>query len=94
VDAVIEMDTAPRAVELPEDLKASLSSDSAARQFFEQLSFTHPAEWVRWITGAKKSETRASRVSRILGDVRGRGRRGCGHRASPGKLKMMPRARV
>jgi hypothetical protein len=28
VDAVIEMDTALRAVELPEDLKASLSSDS------------------------------------------------------------------
>jgi hypothetical protein len=66
VDAAIELDTAPREVELPEDLKVSLSSDSVARKFFEQLSFTHRKEWVRWITEAKKSETRASRVARTV----------------------------
>jgi Bacteriocin-protection, YdeI or OmpD-Associated/Domain of unknown function (DUF1905) len=66
VDAAIELDTAPREVELPEDLKVSLSGDSVARKFFEQLSFTHRKEWVRWVTEAKKSETRASRVARTV----------------------------
>jgi hypothetical protein len=30
------------------------------------LSFTHRKEWVRWTTGAKKTETRASRVARTV----------------------------
>lgn len=41
LDAVIELDTAPREVELPEDLAEALAGNERARRFFEKLSFTH-----------------------------------------------------
>jgi hypothetical protein len=54
VDADITLDTAPREVELPNDLRNALAWDTTALQFFEQLAFTHYKEWVRWITEAKR----------------------------------------
>jgi hypothetical protein len=74
VDVAIELDAAPREVEVPEDLRERLAADSTAAQFFEQLSFTHRKEWVQWVTEAKLSETRASRVDRTVEALRGRRR--------------------
>lgn len=70
VDVSVELDTAPREVEVPDDLRSALGEDPGASAFFEQLSFTHRKEWVRWVTEAKKSETRASRVARVLEALR------------------------
>jgi hypothetical protein len=66
VDVSIELDAAPREVDLPDDLERALAADATARRFFDGLSFTHRKEWVRWITEAKKAETRTQRVVRTV----------------------------
>jgi hypothetical protein len=70
VHVAIELDTAAREVELPEDLQARLAGDAEAGPFFEQLSFTHRKEWVRWVTDAKTSDTRATRIERTVKALR------------------------
>ena len=60
----IEPDTAPREVTVPDDLAAAMDDD--ARAAYDGLSFTHRKEWVRWITEAKKAETRAQRLTRTV----------------------------
>lgn len=66
VDVDIVLDDAPRVVEVPADLAAALGSGGRAREFFDSLSYTHRKEWVRWITAAKKEETRVSRVAKTV----------------------------
>lgn len=62
-DVEIELDTAPRQVEVPEDLAVALATQPAARSFFESLSFSKQQWHVLQITGAKQPETRARRVA-------------------------------
>jgi hypothetical protein len=64
VDVVVELDSAPREVALPEDLSAAM--DDAARTAFEGLAPSHRKEWVRWVEEAKKSETRAARIEKTV----------------------------
>jgi hypothetical protein len=66
IEVDLVLDTAPREVEVPEDLTAAFSSSPAARAFFDSLSYTHRKEYVRWIEEAKKPETRASRVEKTV----------------------------
>src|SRR5687768_14522059 len=40
VDVEIELDTEPRAVEVPADLAAALDADPAAQRFFDGLSYS------------------------------------------------------
>lgn len=70
VEVAIELDTAPREVDLPDDLAQALASDEAARQGYEGLAYSHRKEWVRWITEAKKAETRATRVTKTVAALR------------------------
>ena len=51
VDVDIELDSAPRVVELPEDLSSAM--DDTARATFDRLAFTHQKEWVRWVEEAR-----------------------------------------
>ena len=66
LDVEIINDTAPREVTVPDDLAAALTSDSAASAAFDDLSYTHRKEWVRWIEEAKKAPTRADRVVKTV----------------------------
>ena len=68
VEVEIALDTAPREVELPEDLAAAM--DAAARSTYDGLAFTHRKEWVRWVTEAKKPETRTTRIERTVAALR------------------------
>ena len=70
VDATIELDTAPREVEVPPALASALATDPAARQAFEGLAFTHRKEYARWIEEAKRPETRERRVAQALERLR------------------------
>jgi hypothetical protein len=70
VDVQIELDTAPREVEVPEALAAALQGDPVAREIYEALAFTHRKEYARWIAEAKKEETRERRVAQALGMLR------------------------
>jgi len=66
VDVEIELDTAPREVELPSDLAAALDADPQARRTYDSCAPSHKKEWVRWLEDAKKPETRADRVEKTV----------------------------
>ena len=61
--AAVELDEAPREVEVPVDLAAALAADPQAAASFEQMAFTHRKEYARWIAEAKRDETRQRRVA-------------------------------
>jgi hypothetical protein len=70
VDVLIELDAAPREVELPEALATALAGDPVARGHYEGMAYSHRKEYARWIAEAKKEETRRRRVSQALGMLR------------------------
>ena len=59
----MELDTAPRTVRLPGDLRDALRTDDETWKAFSKLSFTHKREYVEWVEGAKRFETRARRIA-------------------------------
>jgi hypothetical protein len=65
-DLEIELDTAPRAIEVPDDLAAALDAAPGAKEFWATLSFSNQRWHVDAITGAKKPETRAARVAKSV----------------------------
>jgi hypothetical protein len=66
VEVTLELDTAPREVEVPEALARALQGDTGAKAAFEALSFTHRKEFARWIADAKREETRERRLAQAL----------------------------
>lgn len=70
VEVAMELDSEPRNVVVPADLRAALAADPAAQAAFEKLSFTHRREYVEWIEEAKRPETRARRVRATMERVR------------------------
>ncbi len=64
-DVTIELDTAPRTVEAPDDVAATLNTDSSLRQAFDDLSPSHRKAYVDWIAGAKRDETRRRRIKKM-----------------------------
>jgi hypothetical protein len=66
IRVVMEEDTAPRVVEVPEDLAAALKKQTKLAAFFDSLSFSHQKEYVTWVESAKKPETRQRRIEKML----------------------------
>ncbi len=62
---LLELDAAPREVEVPEDLAAALKK-AKVREAFDKLSFTHRKEHVRAINEAKAAETRQRRIDKCV----------------------------
>jgi hypothetical protein len=65
IELGLELDESPRDVELPEDFAAILAADSEAARRFEQLSFSNRKEYVDWLQGAKRAETRQRRLAEV-----------------------------
>ncbi|MRH28689.1 DUF1905 domain-containing protein [Microbacterium sp. SYP-A9085] len=70
VDAVIELDTADRVVEVPDDLAAALDADPAVRAAFDALAFTHRKEHARSVVEARQPATRERRITAVVERVR------------------------
>lgn len=66
VPVELERDDEPRVVEEPEDFAALLAAAPDALAAFDALSYTHRKEYVRWITDAKRDETRKRRLHRAI----------------------------
>ena len=66
IDVDVELDTAPRVVEVPADLAAALDAAPAARNRFAALSYSHKRQHVLSIEGAKTAETRQRRVDKAV----------------------------
>jgi hypothetical protein len=71
ISVSIDLDTAPRVVDVPPDLTCALAADAAARKKFDALSHSHRKEHVQWVADAKKPETRARRVARVIEMLKG-----------------------
>jgi hypothetical protein len=70
VEVDVEVDTAPRQVEVPDDLAAALDADPALRQRFDGMSYSHQLQHVLAVTGAKAADTRARRVAAVVAAMR------------------------
>jgi uncharacterized protein YdeI (YjbR/CyaY-like superfamily) len=62
----LELDTAPRTVELPEDLAKAISGDKKATAAWEALSFTNKKEMARSVEEAKRPETKERRLAQAI----------------------------
>jgi len=65
IEVSLELDTAPRVVEVPKDLAAALKKAKVADKF-DKLSYTHRKEHVRAINEAKAAETRQRRIDKCI----------------------------
>lgn len=70
VEVTLELDTEPRTIEVPADLKAALSK-AGALEAFEGLSYTRRKEAVRQVQDAKTQETRDRRIAKIVTELGG-----------------------
>jgi hypothetical protein len=66
VEVDLELDTAPREVDVPPDLAAALDAEPAARSTFDGLSYSNKSWHVLQVTGAKTDETRQRRIARSV----------------------------
>jgi uncharacterized protein YdeI (YjbR/CyaY-like superfamily) len=66
VEVELELDAAPREVEVPAALAAALEGDPSARAAFEALAYTHRKEYAVWVQEAKREDTRQRRVAQAL----------------------------
>jgi hypothetical protein len=66
----LELDTEPRAVEIPVELAEAFRNDPDAEVNFRSLAYTHQREYVEFINEAKKPETRERRVAQTIDMLR------------------------
>lgn len=69
VEVTLELDTAPRIVEVPEDLAAALKTSETAASFYETLAPSLKKKAVLLIESAKTEETRQKRIGKLIGDL-------------------------
>jgi hypothetical protein len=62
----LEEDLEPRQVELPPDLQQALEASPTEQTYFNQLSYTHQKEYVKWVIEAKREQTRKERIQRTI----------------------------
>jgi hypothetical protein len=70
LDLEVELDTAERTVDVPDDLAAELERDRAALEAWREWPFSRRKEAARMLTEAKKPETRARRLDKVLAELR------------------------
>jgi hypothetical protein len=64
------LDTEPRTVRVPADLRQALAADASAKAAFSKMSYSHRREYVDWIQEAKRPETHARRIAGTVERVR------------------------
>jgi Bacteriocin-protection, YdeI or OmpD-Associated/Domain of unknown function (DUF1905) len=65
IDVEVWRDDAPRTTNVPAALEKLLKREGLLGSF-EQLSATHRREYCRWVSNAKKEETRAKRLEKTV----------------------------
>ena len=65
IEVVVWRDDEVRTVEVPAQFEKLIKKEGLA-PVFKKLSYTHRKEYCRWITEAKKEETRLKRLQRAI----------------------------
>lgn len=71
VHVTLVLDTAPREVEVPDDLQAALDANPAALDAFGKLSYSGKRAHTLSVEGTKNPETRARRVAKAIETLAG-----------------------
>ncbi|MEI7744052.1 MAG: YdeI/OmpD-associated family protein [Chloroflexota bacterium] len=70
VSVALELDTAPREVEVPPELAAALAADPLAMAFFEGLAYSNKRVFTLSVEGTSNPGTRARRVEKAIALMR------------------------
>jgi hypothetical protein len=70
VQVTLELDTAPRELEVPPELAAALDADAVARAFFDGLSYSNKRVFTLSVEGTSNPETKARRVEKAIALMR------------------------
>lgn len=70
VEVTLELDTAPRELEIPADFAAALATEPEAKTFFDSLSYSNRRWHVLSVEGAKQAETRQRRIEKSISLLR------------------------
>lgn len=62
----LELDTAPRTVDVPDDLAAAIEAAPGAREAWERLAPSHKKAHVTAVESAKAPETRQRRITKAV----------------------------
>jgi len=66
VEVRVWKDDELRTIEVPAQFKSAMKKEGIL-PFFERLSYTHRREYCRWISEAKREETRLARLEKAIG---------------------------
>lgn len=66
IDVDVQLDTAPRSVQIPDDLAAALALHPDLGARFDALSFSRRNAHVLRVTSAKTSDTRTRRIEKVV----------------------------
>ena len=69
-DVDLELDTAPREVDVPPELQAALDADPAAKATLDRLSYSNKSFHALQVTGTTNPETRARRIEKSIATLR------------------------
>jgi hypothetical protein len=65
IEVVLWKDEAERTVDVPAEFERLMKREGLLA-FFEKLSYTHRKEYCRWVTEAKREETRQMRLKKSI----------------------------
>jgi len=65
VEVVLWKDEQARVVEVPAEFAEAMNA-AAVTAIYEKLSYTHRKEYCRWISEAKREETKVKRVKKAV----------------------------
>jgi hypothetical protein len=68
VEVTLELDTAPRTVDVPEDLASELAEHNLT-DVFNALAHSRRKEFVRQVASSKAQETRERRIGKIIAQL-------------------------
>jgi hypothetical protein len=66
IEVTLELDAAPRVMEVPPDLQKALDRNKAAKAYFATLSYSNQRHHIDPINQAKSDETRARRIEKSV----------------------------
>ena len=70
VEVTLELDSAPREVEVPPELAAALEADPKAKAFFDGLSYSNKRVFTLSVEGTSNPDTKARRVEKAISLMR------------------------
>jgi len=70
IEVTLELDTAPREIDVPPELAAALDADPQAKAFFDGLSYSNKRVFTLNVEGTSNPETKARRVEKAIAIMR------------------------